>query len=88
MITAAMTTKGQITVPKAVRDALELKQGDQVVFVVDGERAYLHRVPAVGIEALRGRAAGLRPFPGREAERNAARDAAVAQALGRPDPSS
>ncbi len=82
VITATITTKGQITVPKAVRDALGLKEGHQVVFVVEGDRAYLHPVRPRGVEALRGIAGGLRPFPGREAERRAARDAAVAEALG------
>jgi len=89
VITATITTKGQITVPKAVRDALGLKEGHQVVFVLEGERAYLHPVRTRGVRALRGIAEGLRPFPGREAEREAARRAAVAEALGRSgDPSS
>jgi len=41
---AKLTTKGQLTVPKAVRDALDLHAGDQVVFrVVEGQRAVLSR---------------------------------------------
>lgn len=88
MITATITSKGQITVPKAVRQALGLNEGDQIVFVLEGERAYLHRVRSRGIEALRGVAGGLRPYPGREAEREAAREAAVAEALGPSGPSS
>jgi antitoxin PrlF len=82
VITATMTTKGQITVPKAVRDALGLEEGHQVVFVVEGERAYLYPVRPRGLQGLRGVAAGLRPFPGREVERTAARGAAAAEALG------
>jgi len=31
----ALTTKGQVTIPKRVRDALGLKAGDQVDFVLD-----------------------------------------------------
>lgn len=42
---AKMTSKGQITVPKAVRDALGLHEGDAVVFRVEGERAVLARTP-------------------------------------------
>jgi antitoxin PrlF len=38
-----MTSKGQVTVPKAVRDALGLAEGDQVVFRVEGNRAVLAR---------------------------------------------
>ena len=42
---ARMTSKGQVTVPKAVREALGLKVGDEVVFRVDGNRAVLARTP-------------------------------------------
>ena len=40
---ARVTSKGQVTVPKAVRDALGIKQGDHVVFRVEGNRAVLAR---------------------------------------------
>ncbi len=42
---ARLSSKGQITVPKSVRDALGLEEGDGVVFRVEGERAFLARVP-------------------------------------------
>lgn len=45
-IAARVTSKGQITIPKSVRDALNLSEGDQVVFrVIEGERAILARTP-------------------------------------------
>jgi antitoxin PrlF len=44
-VTAQLSSKGQITVPKAVRDALGLLEGDQVVFRVEGRRALLARTP-------------------------------------------
>ncbi len=40
-----LSSKGQLTVPKAVREALELDEGDQVVFRVEGKRAVLARTP-------------------------------------------
>jgi antitoxin PrlF len=42
---ARVTSKGQVTVPKVVRDALGIKTGDQVVFRVEGKRAVLARTP-------------------------------------------
>ena len=40
---ARVSSKGQITVPKAVRDALGISEGDEVVFRVEGNRAVLAR---------------------------------------------
>ena len=42
-IAAKLSSKGQVTVPKAVRDALGLEEGDDVVFRVEGKRAVLAR---------------------------------------------
>jgi AbrB family looped-hinge helix DNA binding protein len=57
-----ITSKGQVTVPKAVRDALELKEGDRLVFRVAGERAELARsadlLELAGTVAVPAQAAG------------------------------
>jgi antitoxin PrlF len=42
---AKLTSKGQVTVPKSVRDALDLHEGDQIVFRVHGDHAVLSRTP-------------------------------------------
>jgi antitoxin PrlF len=42
---ARLTSKGQITIPKRVRDALDLKEGDEVVFRVERSRAVLAKTP-------------------------------------------
>jgi AbrB family looped-hinge helix DNA binding protein len=42
-VAAKLTSKGQITVPKSVRDTLALKPGDQVLFRVEDNRAILAR---------------------------------------------
>jgi antitoxin PrlF len=45
-IAARVSSKGRITIPKQVRDALGLGAGDQVVFrLIEGERAILARTP-------------------------------------------
>lgn len=44
-VAARVTSKGQVTVPKAVRDALGIEEGDAVVFRVEGKRAVLARTP-------------------------------------------
>ena len=44
-IAAKMSSKGQIKVPKAVRDALGIGEGDNVIFRVEGNSAVLARTP-------------------------------------------
>jgi AbrB family looped-hinge helix DNA binding protein len=45
-VAARITSNGRITIPKPVREALGLREGDRVVFrVVEGERAILARAP-------------------------------------------
>jgi antitoxin PrlF len=44
-VAATVTSKGQVTIPKQVRDALGIEEGDQVVFRVEGHRAMLARTP-------------------------------------------
>ena len=44
-VSAKLTSKGQVTLPKQVREALGLKTGDQVVFRVEANRAVLARTP-------------------------------------------
>ncbi|MDP8234947.1 MAG: AbrB/MazE/SpoVT family DNA-binding domain-containing protein [Candidatus Erginobacter occultus] len=37
MVTATLTTKGQVTIPKEVRKSLGLNSGDRVAFVLHGD---------------------------------------------------
>ena len=40
---ARLTSKGQVTIPKSIRDALDLHDGDQVLFRVDKNGATLEK---------------------------------------------
>ncbi len=46
-VQARISSKGQVTLPKPVRDALGVARGDQVVFRVEGRRATLARTPSL-----------------------------------------
>lgn len=62
MLGTSMTSNGQVTVPKEVRDALDIHAGDKVYFVADKGRAIM--VPVKGdIWSLRG---ALRQHSGRK----------------------
>jgi antitoxin PrlF len=37
-----ITAKGQTTVPKAIRQALGVSYGDQIIFRIDGEQVTVH----------------------------------------------
>lgn len=42
-VSARLSSKGQVTVPRAVREALALEEGDRIVFRVEGDRAIIAR---------------------------------------------
>lgn len=41
MSLATLTSKGQITIPKDIRDKLELKPSDRVIFTIENDHAVL-----------------------------------------------
>ena len=44
IIESAITSRGQTTVPKAVREALELKPGDRVRYTIEGPTVWIRAV--------------------------------------------
>lgn len=44
-VMARVTSKGQVTIPKRVRDALGINPGDSVLFRIDSGRAIMERIP-------------------------------------------
>jgi antitoxin PrlF len=43
MITSKLTSKAQTTIPQPVRTALHLKAGDDLVYMIEGDRVYFSR---------------------------------------------
>ncbi len=44
-VRARMTSKGQVTIPKSVREALDLHAGDELLFRVQRSRAVIGKTP-------------------------------------------
>ncbi|MGH2946294.1 MAG: AbrB/MazE/SpoVT family DNA-binding domain-containing protein [Solirubrobacteraceae bacterium] len=42
---ARITSKGQVTIPKVVREALDLHEGDELLFRVERSRALVAKTP-------------------------------------------
>jgi len=59
---ATVTAKGQVTVPKAVRDALGLQQGDQLSWELEDGSVRVRAVTPLDVTYLRGLEAGLREW--------------------------
>jgi AbrB family looped-hinge helix DNA binding protein len=55
MATARVTSKGQITVPKQVRDRLDIQPGDGLEFFFEGDRLEVRHVPRRRLAEFRGR---------------------------------
>ena len=56
---ATLTAKGQVTIPKAVREALGMKRGDLVSWELEDESVRLRVVSAIDQVYLQGVQAGL-----------------------------
>lgn len=63
---ARITSKGQVTVPKAIREVLGAERGDLLVFVPHSEgRVELRRLPGRTLSQLHGALAVRRSVPHR-----------------------
>ena len=67
MPTATLTSKGQLTLPKTIRDRLRLGAGDRVDFVIKDDGTIVLRPATVDVRELRdsftGRVSSGSPFP-------------------------
>jgi AbrB family looped-hinge helix DNA binding protein len=69
---ATVTSKGQVTIPKEIRDLLHIRTNDKVDFVLEGDRVVL--APVKTLLDLRGvvRAEGKGDFPAERARAKSA----------------
>lgn len=79
MPSAKLTSKGQITLPKPVREKLHLRPGDRVDFVIDGTGEIRVRTSRGDVRDLK----GLLHRPGRKPVTLEQMDAAVARGAAR-----
>lgn len=79
MPTATVTSKGQITIPKAVRELLRVDAGDQVDFVVTERGDVIVRGVSLDMADIR----GLLKRPGRRTVTTKAMDEAILRQHGR-----
>jgi antitoxin PrlF len=68
MAHSILSAKGQVTLPRKVRQALKVKPGDRVLFLVEDEVVRLQPLAATSARALAG---SLRRYGGSRAARSA-----------------
>jgi AbrB family looped-hinge helix DNA binding protein len=67
-ISAHISSKYQVVIPRSVREALKLTPKDQLLFLMDGETVILFSRPANFTAAMRGLHKGLWPDAARQVE--------------------
>ena len=55
MVTATLTSKGQLTIPKVVRDSLNLHAGDRVAFIVHNDTEAVLKPVTKSVDEVFGR---------------------------------
>lgn len=78
MPSTSLSSKGQVTIPKTIRDHLKLRTGDRLDFVIEDNRVVL-RPGTRDLRSLR----GILHRPGRKPVSVEAMDAAVARFHGK-----
>lgn len=83
MISARISSKGQITLPRSIRQVLDVRPGDRVLFVVEDETVSIQPMSPSSASALAGslgRYASKRPDVGTRARQAVKKEVARAAA--------
>ncbi|MBC8446798.1 MAG: AbrB/MazE/SpoVT family DNA-binding domain-containing protein [Chloroflexi bacterium] len=70
---ATITAKGQITIPKGIRQALGIERRDRLIFLLEDDQLILIPVRHRPLRELYGALPATRPYPGHEAIRQEVR---------------
>lgn len=82
MSKATLTSKGQVTIPREVREQLGLNVGDKLLFEVEEDTIRLRVLKLRPLGELKGSLPAKHPYPGKEGEREAARRSVGGRVLG------
>lgn len=74
---ATVTSKGQVTLPKEIRERLGIERGDKLLFELHGQDVVMRVLHARSVDNLFEQFAGAADFQGEEAEAEAVRAAAI-----------
>ena len=50
MITSKLTSKAQTTIPQAVRNALKLREGDEIAYAIEADRVIMTRAASPTVD--------------------------------------
>lgn len=67
MVLAKLTSKGQITIPKEIREKLRLREGDKVFFVEEKGKIYVENASQVALKRIQDQ---VKNDPGKTSFRN------------------
>lgn len=63
MALATLTSKGQVTIPKIVRDSLNIKSGDKIEFVITESKEALIRPTTMRVDDVFGKLHNIKRKP-------------------------
>lgn len=69
MLKAKLTSKGQVTIPTALRQQLNLEAGDELLFVLEEGEVRLRVLKQRRLREFYGILPATRPYPGKDAIR-------------------